>query len=225
MTPALDALRPEIEALTGSGGTVSIWAGPIDGGAAYALNEDARHYAASTMKVAVMVAAFRAAERDEIDLGAEVDIVNRFTSALPGAPAYSIDVNDDNDDAVTDRLGGRADLGWLIERMIVRSSNLATNLLIEALGGTAGANEVWRMVGATRSVTGRGIEDAAAREAGVNNLVTAADLAALFSAIARTSRPRRVAMRCCGSCWRRSTAKISPRACRRARRSPRRTAG
>ncbi|WP_034593530.1 serine hydrolase [Hamadaea tsunoensis] len=185
MTRALDALRPDLEALTSTGGTVSIWAGPIDGPPAYAWNEDAGHYAASTMKVAVMAAAFRAAERDELDLGAQVDIVNRFTSAHPGAPAYAIDADDDNDEAVTSRIGGRADLGWLIERMIVRSSNLATNLVIEQLGGTAGVNEVWRAVGAKRSVTGRGIEDAAAREAGVTNTVTAADLAALFSALAR----------------------------------------
>jgi beta-lactamase class A len=40
------------------------------------------------------------------------------------------------------------------------------------------------MAGALRSVVGRGIEDAAAAEAGITNLVTAADLAALLGTIA-----------------------------------------
>ena len=66
--------------------------------------------------------------------------------------------------------------------MIVRSSNLATNLVIAHVGLPAVA-EVWALAGARHSVTARGVEDFAAREAGLTNLVTAADLAALLAAI------------------------------------------
>ena len=67
--------------------------------------------------------------------------------------------------------------------MIVRSSNLAANLVLAAVGREE-ANEVWRAAGARHSVVGRGIEDAAAADAGITNLVTATDLAALLGAIA-----------------------------------------
>jgi len=184
MTPELDALTPELDAVVdGDHGTISIWAGPVGGPPAFTRDADATHYAASTMKVAVLVALYRAAESGELSLADEVEVRNEFPSVQPGAGIFGIDVTDDNDEQVSGRLGERAKLGWLAERMIVRSSNLATNLLIARLG-TDPVNEVWRSVGARHSVTGRGIEDAAARSAGVTNLVTAADLAALFSAIA-----------------------------------------
>ncbi len=67
--------------------------------------------------------------------------------------------------------------------MIVRSSNLATNLVLARVGLPAVA-DVWHEVGARHSVVGRGIEDAAAADAGITNLVTSADLAALLGAIA-----------------------------------------
>jgi beta-lactamase class A len=186
MTPALNALQPELDALTDDGraGTISIWTGPVGGPPAFARQADAAHYAASTMKVAVLVALYRAAEAGRLSLTDEIEVRNEFPSVRPGAAAYAIDVTDDNDEAVTDRLGAASRLGWLAERMIVRSSNLATNLLIAKLG-TGPVNEVWRSVGARHSVTGRGIEDAAARSHGVTNLVTASGLAALFSAIAQ----------------------------------------
>ncbi|MCP2328072.1 beta-lactamase class A [Hamadaea flava] len=184
MTPELDALTPELDSLVADGnGTISIWAGPVGGPPAYARDADATHYAASTMKAAVLVALYRLAEAGELSLDDEIEIRNEFPSVWPGAGDFSIDVTDDNDDEVTDRLGQRTTLGWLAERMIVRSSNLATNLVISRVG-VAPVAEVWRSVGARHSVTGRGIEDAAARAEGVTNLVTAADLAALFSAIA-----------------------------------------
>src|SRR5207244_3353394 len=55
--------------------------------------------------------------------------------------------------------------------------------------GLAAADAVWRQVGARHSRIGRGIEDAAARQAGVTNEVTAADLAALLNAIALGTLP------------------------------------
>ncbi|MCI0690351.1 MAG: class A beta-lactamase-related serine hydrolase, partial [Sporichthyaceae bacterium] len=80
------------------------------------------------------------------------------------------------------RLGGAAPLGWLAERMITRSSNLAANLVLERVGLERVAM-VWRSVGARVSRVGRGIGDMAAADAGITNEVSAADLAALFSAV------------------------------------------
>ncbi|SCL15672.1 beta-lactamase class A [Micromonospora nigra] len=164
-------------------GTVSAYVGRPGITPTWTRHADAPHYAASTMKVAVLAALHRAAEAGRLDPDAPVEVRNDFTSARPGAPRFTCARHFDNDQVVWDRLHRPASLRWLAERMIVRSSNLATNLVIEHVGLPAVA-EVWALVGARHSVTGRGIEDFAAREAGVTNLVTAADLAALLGALA-----------------------------------------
>jgi len=161
-------------------GTVSVWCAPV--GAVepvYARAEHVPHYAASTMKIAVLAAVHRSG----LDLDTPVPVTDWFRSAAPGAPPYLLPRAPDDDPAVWDRLGAAAPLGWLAERMIVTSSNLATNLVLGHVGVEA-ADAVWRRVGARHSRIGRGIEDAAARDAGLTNEVTAADLAALLDAIA-----------------------------------------
>jgi beta-lactamase class A len=159
-------------------GVASVWCGPIDGPPRFHREADELHYAASTMKVGVMVAALR-----RLDLDRPVRVHNEHQSAVAGAPAFGNDEPDDGDPAVWARLGEEVPLRWLIERMIVRSSNLATNLVLSLTGFDA-VNQVWRDAGATRSHTDRGIEDAPARERGLTNEVTAADLAALMGALA-----------------------------------------
>lgn len=196
MTAALDALRAELDAaadttatnvLGESKGTVSVWAGPVGGPAVFARDPDVPHYAASTTKVAIMAALHRAAEAGLLALDDEVLVRNEFRSVLPTGGTFANDLDDDSDGAVIARIGSRATLRWLCDRMIVRSSNLATNLVLQEIrrvAGPAAVNDVWRSVGATHSCTDRYIEDAPARSAGLTNQVTAADLAALFSAIA-----------------------------------------
>jgi len=179
--PSLSALDADLAATPG---TISVWCGRIGGPPAYARNPDATHYAASTMKVAVLAALYRAAEAGALDLDAEVPVRNRFRSAVPDAPPFQCRPEYDSDEQVWKRLGGSATLRWLARRMIVVSGNLAANICLTAVGRDAVA-QVWRAVGAERSVVGRCIEDTAAAERGVTNLVTAADLAALLSAIAR----------------------------------------
>ncbi|MET7751799.1 serine hydrolase [Micromonospora sp. NPDC005367] len=164
-------------------GTVSAYVGRLDAEPTWTRRAHAAHYAASTMKVAVLAALHRAAEAGTLDLDAPVPVANAFDSAQPGAPRFACAEHYDNDGAVWARVGGTASLRWLAHRMIVRSSNLATNLVIGHVGLPAIA-EVWSLAGARHSVTGRGIEDFAARDNGITNLVTAADLAALLGALA-----------------------------------------
>ncbi|MGC4889621.1 serine hydrolase [Micromonospora sp. DT227] len=164
-------------------GTVSAYVGRPGARPAWTRQADATHYAASTMKVAVLVALHRAAEAGRLDLDAPVPVRNAFDSAQPGAPRFTNARDYDNDEAVWDAVGGTAPLRWLAERMIIRSSNLATNLCIGQVGLPAVA-DAWTRAGARHSVTGRGIEDFAARDAGIDNLVTAADLAALLGELA-----------------------------------------
>ena len=170
--------------LAGVPGTISVYCSSLGSAPAYTLAATDTHYAASTMKVAVLAALHRGG----FDLDAAVPVRNEFRSAATGEP-FGCQQTYDNDDAVWHRLGGVAPLGWLAERMIVRSSNLATNLVLSQVGLPAVAG-VWHDVGARHSLVGRLIEDSAAADAGITNLVTAADLAALLGAIALGAESR-----------------------------------
>ncbi|HET7456118.1 MAG TPA: serine hydrolase, partial [Gemmatimonadaceae bacterium] len=100
-----------------------------------------------------------------------------------GSP-FSLDPRDDSDSALYARVGERVPVRELMERMIERSSNLATNAVI-ALVGAARVDSLAHALGATRMRVLRGVEDGKAYERGMNNVTTAADLAALLTAIQR----------------------------------------
>lgn len=178
--PHLADLADRFESVSG---TVSVCCGPLGGRPAYRRLPDAPHYAASTMKTAVLASAYRLAEADALDLDEPLAVHDQFASAAPHGTRFAMQRSYDNDGRVWDRLGQTVPLRWLLRRMIVRSSNLATNLVLERVG-TGAVAHAWRDAGATVAVTGRGIEDAAAQQAGVTNTVTAADLARLLTAIA-----------------------------------------
>jgi beta-lactamase class A len=156
-------------------GTFSLWAGPIEGPAALSHQADHQHYAASTMKVALVISAYRRADAGTLDLDSQVNVHSEFDSVAPGA-RFEMDRSEDSDEETWRRMDTPVSLRWLANRAIVRSGNLATNLLLEAVGLPAVA-ETLDVIGATDSVVARGIEDAPARETGRQNLVTAADLA------------------------------------------------
>jgi beta-lactamase class A len=173
----LDALTAELDRVPG---TVSIWYGRPGAPAAFVREPAATHYAASMMKVAVLLALYRGAH----PLDDEIPVHNDFASAAPGGGRFGCRKSYDSDMKVWRRLGGHVPLGWLAERMIVASSNLATNLVLERVGLPAVA-EALSAAGAADMTVVRGIEDTAAADAGLTNLVTAADLAALLGALER----------------------------------------
>lgn len=162
--------------------TISIWCGPLDGPPVLARDAAVDHYAASTVKLPLVVAAYRLAEAGVIDLDDEVEIRNEFASRHDGSP-FSLDLAEDEDPEPVRRLGGTADLRWLCRRAIVRSSNLATNLLIDRVGLEAVADAL-AACGATETRMTRGIEDQVARAACYDNRVSARDLAFVLRELA-----------------------------------------
>lgn len=165
-----------------AGGPVSVWCGRFDAPPAYSREPHHPHYPASTMKLAVMAALYRRADAGELPLDTEVAVHNEFTSAAPDGPRFHLDPEEDSDTQVWERIGGTATLRWLTERMIVRSGNLATNLVLEHVGTDAVA-DAWLSAGATDSYVRRGIEDYHAEQSGISNRVSAADLARMLTAI------------------------------------------
>jgi beta-lactamase class A len=134
------------------------------------------------MKLPLLVAAHRLHERGLLDLAHEVPVHNRFASAADGS-AYSLDQADDQDDDTWSSLGSDRPLAYLAEHATVRSGNLATNLLLERVGTGAVADVLAEAGCSDVTVLPRGIGDAAAREAGLDNLVTAADLGLVLRGI------------------------------------------
>ncbi|GAA2818391.1 serine hydrolase [Kitasatospora sp. CM 4170] len=156
---------------------VSVVVAPRHGEPVFVRAGDELHDAASTMKVAVLAALHRSGA----DLDAEIPVLNRFASAVGGE--FANDPDWDSDPVPWGLLGGSAPLRTLAERMITHSSNLATNLCLARVGPEAVA-EVWRRAGASGSGSPRGIEDYAARDAGVQNRVSARDLVRLMQSVA-----------------------------------------
>jgi beta-lactamase class A len=165
------------------GGTVSVWFGDTSGRPSYAREEEEPHYAASTMKLPLLVAAYRRHERGEIDLDEDVPVHNEFSSAEDGSP-YSLQQSDDQDDETWDAIGSSVPLRRLVMHAVVKSGNLATNLVLDRVGPGEVASLLVEAGCSNVTVLPRGIEDAVAREAGLDNIVTAHDLALVMAGIA-----------------------------------------
>jgi len=160
----------------------SLWAAPLDTDPEVVHDEHREHYAASMMKLSLVIAAYRLADAGRLDLDQSVAVHDEFVSAT-GTATFSMDRAEDGDPEPWRRVGSEVALRWLCHRAIVRSSNLATNLVLEHVGVEA-VTETLAHVGATTSVVSRGIEDAPARAAGLDNVVTAADLGFTLQALA-----------------------------------------
>ena len=147
------------------------------------LGANLRFHAASTMKLPVMIQIFRDADEGLLRPDDSLTVRATFPSLVDGSP-FEVDKADDSDSTLYRRVGGKASIRELLELMITRSSNLATNLLIERVGA-ARAQASARGLGAWSIQVLRGVEDGKAYRAGLNNTTTARDLGALLAAIAQ----------------------------------------
>ena len=145
------------------------------------LEADRSFHAASTMKVPVMIEFFRQVDAGKLSVGQELNLVNQFASIVDGSP-YALDAKDDEDATLYERLGKPVPARELVERMITRSSNLATNTVI-ALVDAKRVTKTLRSLGARQMTVLRGVEDGKAFQKGLNNTATARDLATLMTAI------------------------------------------
>jgi beta-lactamase class A len=148
----------------------------------WAYNADHYFHAASTMKLAVLLGVFRQVDRGELSLEAPVHIRNRFTSIVNQDP-FMLELGRDADPDVYGHLGKTLSVRELAYWMITKSSNLATNLLVDVVGIPVIQQALDEL-----EIDGikilRGVEDQAAFNAGLNNEVTANGLLKLLRLIA-----------------------------------------
>ncbi|PYK09409.1 MAG: serine hydrolase [Verrucomicrobia bacterium] len=153
----------------------------LESGWRFSLRADRWFHAASTIKVALLLAVFRAADESRLRLDDSLHVRNRFFSAADGSPFH---LNPDSDamPELYQAIGRTAKISALAEGMISSSSNLATNLLLD-LVGVEYARKVLRDAQVDGVELRRGVEDHAAHQREINNEVTADGLVRLLSAV------------------------------------------
>ena len=138
-------------------------------------------HAASTIKVAVLLAVFRGADENRFRLDDSLHVRNRFFSAADGS-LFRVTQDRDATPELYGAIGRTAKISALAQAMICGSSNLATNLLLDFVG-VEYARTVLRQADVNGVELRRGVEDHDAHERGINNEATADGLLSLLSAI------------------------------------------
>jgi len=154
----------------------------LETGAEYFLNADEAFHPASTFKVHVMMEVFHQAKQGLLSLDDHLPITNSFSSIADGSK-FSLLESDDAEKTLYPRIGESESISELTRLMIVRSSNLATNILLEKIGPKS-VNEFIQALGIEGVTVIRGIEDRAAFRLGMNNSATACGLTQTMKLIA-----------------------------------------
>jgi len=155
----------------------------LETGIEYSLNADEPMHPASTFKVHVMMEVLHQAQEGLLALDDQLKIINSFTSIADDSQ-YSLLESDDSETTLYARLGERETIAELTRLMIVRSSNLATNILMERLGAK-NINDFIQSLGIEGVIIRRGVEDNVAFRQGLNNSATANGLTQTMKLIAQ----------------------------------------
>lgn len=147
------------------------------------IREKESFHAASTMKTPVMIEVYKQAAQGKFSLDDMITIKNDFKSIVDGS-SFSLDSADDSEFTLYRQTGNRKKLSELVYDMIIVSSNLATNLIIEMVDAK-NVTASMRQLGAKDIQVLRGVEDSKAFQKGLNNTVTAFDLMLIFEKMAR----------------------------------------
>lgn len=146
------------------------------------VNENEIFHAASTMKTPVMMEVFRQVHNGSIALTDSLVLKNEFKSIVDGS-SFSLSPVDDSEQELYKHLGSKRTVDELVYAMIISSSNLATNMIIELVDAKQ-VTESLNGIGIHNTNVLRGVEDGKAYEKGLNNVTTAFDLMILFEKIA-----------------------------------------
>jgi beta-lactamase class A len=149
------------------------------------VHPDDPFHPASTFKLGVMMEAFHQAAQGAFSLDDMVPVKNSFFSILDGSE-FSLSSEDDSDEDLYKLIGVEISVHELTRLMIVQSSNLATNLLVEKIGA-ARVTRFMQELGTNDLVIRRGVEDKKAYAQGLNNSATAHSLMQVLVRLAKRS--------------------------------------
>ena len=147
------------------------------------INEQAFFHAASTMKTPVMIEVYKQAAAGTFSLNDSITLKNEFKSIVDSS-TFSLNANDDSEKELYKHLGEKRTVYNLVYDMIISSSNLATNMVIE-LVNARNVTKTMRQLGVNKIQVLRGVEDSKAFAKGLNNVTTANDLLVIFEKMAK----------------------------------------
>ncbi|MDQ2721552.1 MAG: class A beta-lactamase-related serine hydrolase [Bacteroidota bacterium] len=181
---AIQILKQQIiEELAKQKGTFAVAFEDISANNRILINDQEIFHAASTMKTPVMIEVFKQVAEGKFYLNDSMLIKNEFKSIVDSS-SYSLDSADDSETEIYRHIGEKRTLYQLMYDMIIASSNLSTNLIIEKVGAKNVTNTM-RDLGAKKIEILRGVEDNKAFDKGMNNTTTAFDLMVIFEKIAK----------------------------------------
>ena len=154
----------------------------LDTGEEILINARDSFHAASTMKTPVLIELYKQAATGQFNLSDSIIIKNEFKSIVDGSP-YSMSIDDDSEGKLYNAIGSKSTIADLAYDMIIYSSNLATNILIDLVDARQ-VTQTMRELGAPDIQVLRGVEDIKAFEKGLSNSTTAFDLMAIYEKLA-----------------------------------------
>ncbi|SEJ33015.1 beta-lactamase class A [Dyadobacter koreensis] len=163
-------------------GTYAVAFKDLSSGDELLINEHENFHAASTMKTPVMIEVFKQAALGKFALTDSVTIKNEFKSIVDGS-LFSLDSIQDSDHVLYRQIGQKRAIKDLVYEMIIVSSNLATNIIIDLIDAK-NVTQTMRDFGAKDIQILRGVEDSKAFQQNLNNTVNAYDLKIIFEGIA-----------------------------------------
>jgi len=154
----------------------------LENGEEILIKEHQPFHAASTMKTPVMIEIFKQAAEGKFALTDSIVVKNEFKSIVDGS-TYHLNPEEDSEQVLYTQVGSKKLLSELVYDMIIVSSNLATNLVIELVDATK-VTQTMRDYGAPDMQVLRGVEDDKAYAQGLNNTTMAYDLMKIYEKIA-----------------------------------------
>jgi beta-lactamase class A len=179
----MQSLKQQItDTLSSQKGTFAVAFKDLQNGKEILINEHLPFHAASTMKTPVMIEVYKQAAAGKFSLNDSIVIKNQFKSIVDSS-IYSLDSANDSETEIYRHIGEKRTLYQLMYDMIIASSNLSTNAIIE-LVGAKNVTQTMRALGAKDMLVLRGVEDQKAFDKGLNNTTTAFDLMLIFEKMA-----------------------------------------
>jgi beta-lactamase class A len=178
-----DRLKRSVEKeLTTEPGFYAVAFKDLSSGQELLIHERESFHAASTMKTPVMIEVFKQAAEGNFSLSDSIIVKNEFKSIVDGS-IFSLDSLDDSEFGLYKKIGNKQLLSSLVYDMIIVSSNLATNIIID-LVDAKNVTQTMRDLGAKDIQVLRGVEDDKAFQKGMSNTTTAYDLMLIYEKMA-----------------------------------------
>ncbi len=165
-----DGLSEARKAVKGYSGVAGFYVQDLEGGFSYGVRPDEEFFAASVIKVPVMVAVFRQVEQGKLSFDRTVTLREEDIAPGSGGLEYA-------------GVGSEQSVEDLLGLMITRSDNTASNALVRLVGGERHVNEVSRSLGATDTVMRQKVSIERAAVPALDNQTTPRDMARMLEKI------------------------------------------